>query len=145
MDSTAGEIRACSACGTKNRVPVSADGHPRCASCKADLPWVVDGTGLDFDEVVLGSSTPVLVDVWAEWCGPCRMVAPVVEQLATEYAGRLKVVKIDADADQQTTRRLGVQGIPALFFAKRGRVVDHAVGAMPHAALDEHVRRLLAA
>ncbi len=104
------EIIACPSCDTKNRVPAAASGHPRCASCKADLPWLVDVDEAGFAGAVEGSSTPVLVDCWAAWCGPCLMMAPILETLAEAYAGRLKIVRVDMDANPGIGARLGVQG-----------------------------------
>jgi thioredoxin 2 len=134
-------VRPCPSCGTKNRVPADATGRPRCASCKADLPWLADAGDADFDTVVAKSPIPVLVDCWADWCGPCRMVSPIVEQAAIERAGRLKVVKVDVDANPGVSLRLGVQGIPALFLLRDGEVVDQQVGAAPKATLDQWLDR----
>lgn len=83
-----------------------------------------------FDKDVLNSDIPVLVDFWAEWCGPCRMMAPTVDQVAAEYAGKLKVGKLDVDANQQTAGRYGIRGIPTLLLFKGGKVVDQKVGAI---------------
>jgi thioredoxin len=105
----------------------------------------VDITASSFAEEVEHSDVPVLVDFWAAWCGPCRMVAPVVDQIAQEYAGRLKVAKVDVDAEPQLAQRFGVSGIPAIALFKDGEVVSHAVGARPKGALvaalslDQHV------
>jgi thioredoxin 2 len=123
-------ITACPTCGTKNRVPPAASGTPRCASCKADLPWLVDALEPDFDAVV-DTRLPVLVDLWAPWCGPCRLVAPGVERAATELAGRLKVVKVDVDRAPGVSARFGVQGIQTLLLLRDGAVVDRQVGALP--------------
>ena len=87
----ASPVIACPACGTKNRLPLIARGHPRCASCKADLPWLVDAGDDDFDDIV-DTNALVVVHLWAPWCGPCRMVAPVLETLSRELAGRIKAV-----------------------------------------------------
>jgi thioredoxin len=92
-------------------------------------------TTASFASDVEQSDVPVLVDFWAAWCGPCRMVAPVVDEIAQEYAGRLKVGKIDVDAEPDLARRFGVQGIPALAVFKGGEVVATAVGARPKRAL----------
>ncbi len=90
------EVVVCPACGVRNRVPSVAGGVPRCAACHRDLPWLVEAGEDNFDSMVDGR-LPVLVDLWAPWCGPCRMVAPAVERSAQEFAGRLKVVKVNAD------------------------------------------------
>jgi thioredoxin 2 len=136
-------IVTCATCGTRSRVPAAASGRPRCSSCHTDLPWLVDAGDADFDEVVGGSPLPVLVDCWAAWCGPCRAVSPLVEHAATARAGSLKVAKVDVDANPEVARRLGVQGIPALFVVEDGRVVDQQVGALPGAALDAWLDRTL--
>ena len=83
-----------------------------------------------FDTEVLNSEVPVLVDFWAEWCGPCRMMGPTVDQVASEYSGRVKVGKVDVDANQQIAYRYGIRGIPTLLLFKGGKVVDQKVGAI---------------
>lgn len=132
-------VVACRSCGKKNRVPGSANGRPRCASCHADLPWLVDAAGDDFDAAVR-APVPVLVDLWAPWCGPCRMVAPGVEQAAADLAGRLKVVKVNVDEAPAVSARFGVQGIPTLLLLRRGRVLSRQVGALPADRLVAWVR-----
>jgi thioredoxin 2 len=134
---------ACPACGTRNRVPVRASGHPACASCHAPLPWIVDATDDTF-RGALDSKIPVLVDVWAPWCGPCRMVAPAVADTAARLAGTLKVVKLNADDAPAASRSLGIQGIPTLVMFRDGREVDRQVGALPAAALTAWVDQALA-
>jgi thioredoxin 2 len=136
-------IVACPACATRNRVPTAAAGRPRCASCRADLPWLVAASSADFASVVEDSPVPVLVDAWAPWCGPCRTVGPIVERLAERYAGRLKVAKVNVDEAPDVARRLGVQGIPALFFYRGGRIVDRVVGAAPESTLATKVDEVL--
>jgi len=91
------QVVVCSNCQTKNRVPAVAHGVPRCGECHTPLPWVVNSSDADFGDVVEAATIPVLVDMWAPWCGPCRMVSPVLEQLAGEFAGSLKLVKVNAD------------------------------------------------
>lgn len=137
-------VAACPSCGTKNRVPSTATGRPRCASCQTDLPWLVAATTADYGDVVEQSPLPVLVDAWAPWCGPCNMVGPLVEHLADEYAGRLKVVKVNVDEAPEVAQRLGVQGIPAMFFVRDGKVVDSMVGARPLPDLQAAVEAVLA-
>lgn len=134
-------IIACPSCGAKNRVSDTAAGRPRCAKCHDDLPWLVDTTD---PEVIDGSALPVLIDAWAPWCGPCRMVAPSVERLAGTFAGRLKVVKVNVDDAPSISRRLGVQSIPALFLVQDGEVFSSTVGAAPYDRLHGWVERSLA-
>jgi thioredoxin 2 len=121
----------CSNCGAKNRVPAVAEGVPRCGNCSAPLRWVVDATDEEFHAVVDESSLPALVDVWAPWCGPCRMVSPALEKLAGELAGQLKLVKVNADDNPEVSRRFEVQAIPTLVLLDHGEVVDKQVGALP--------------
>jgi thioredoxin 1 len=100
-------------------------------------------TDADFDKDVLNSDVPVLVDFWAEWCGPCRMMGPTVDQVATDYSGKVKVGKLDVDSNQQTAARYGIRGIPTLLLFKGGKVVDQKVGAIGkpefQKMLDAHV------
>ena len=92
-------------------------------------------TDQSFDQEVLNSDVPVLVDFWAAWCGPCRMIAPTVDQLAVEYAGKLKVVKVDVDQNPDISGRLGVLSIPTLMVFKGGQMVERILGAVPKQAL----------
>ncbi len=101
-------------------------------------------TDANFEAEVLKSGQPVLVDFWAPWCGPCRAIAPIVDQLADEYAGRLKVVKINVDDNPQTPARFGVRGIPNLLIVKGGQVKEQIVGAVPKANLVRAVDNALA-
>ncbi len=93
-------------------------------------------TDSNFQAEVLESDTPVLVDFWAPWCGPCRMVAPVVDQLAQEYDGKAKVLKLDVDSNQKTAMRFNIRSIPQILFFKNGKVVDTVVGAVPKSMLE---------
>jgi thioredoxin 1 len=92
-------------------------------------------TDATFDAEVRQSTIPVVVDFWAEWCGPCKMIGPALEELATEYAGRVKIVKVNVDENPDSPATLGVRGIPALFMFKNGQVISNKVGAAPKAAL----------
>ncbi|WP_246852693.1 thioredoxin [Naasia sp. SYSU D00948] len=121
----------CPGCGRRNRVPVSAKGRLRCANCHADLPWLVDVGDDTFAEAVEQSRLPVLVDVWAPWCGPCRMVGPIVEQLARDRAGTLKVAKVNSDTSPAVSARHRVTSIPTLLLYAGGKEVARAVGARP--------------
>lgn len=131
----ASDIVECPSCGQRNRVPPSASGKPRCAQCRNWLPWIVDAGDADYPAVVEKSSVPVLVDLWAPWCGPCRMVSPALEQLATERAGSLKLVKVNIDTAPQIAQRFEVQAVPTLLITQDGNVLARRAGAAPVAAL----------
>ncbi|MBI3111823.1 MAG: thioredoxin [Ignavibacteriales bacterium] len=103
----------------------------------------VEVTDSNFQNEVLNSATPVLIDFWAEWCGPCKMVAPVVEELAKEYDGKLKVGKVDVDSNQQVAIQFGIRSIPTLLIFKQGKVVDQLVGAVPKRMLVEKITKHL--
>ncbi len=127
-------LLGCGSCWKKNRIRPSARGTPHCGSCGAALPWLVTGTDETFDREAQ-AAVAVLVDLWAPWCGPCRIVGPIVEQLAQEYAGRLKVVKVNVDENPVTARRFQAFSIPTLVVLRDGRVVDRVVGALPKSQL----------
>ena len=141
---SANEAR-CTQCGTRNRVPVTTTGRPLCAKCKTDLPWLVDATGAEFAAAIESSAVPVLVDLWAPWCGPCKAVAPALEQLAVELAGTLRIVKVNVDRAPEVSTRLGVQGIPTMVLYDGGDEVARQVGTLPGPAIRQWVERELAA
>jgi thioredoxin 1 len=103
----------------------------------------IEVTDANFKSEILESATPVLVDFWAEWCGPCKMIAPVVEQIATEFVGKLKVGKVDVDSNQQTAMQFGIRSIPTLLIFKNGKVVEQIVGAVPKQALTDKISKHL--
>lgn len=144
---TEAPIIRCSSCGASNRVPVekTASGRqPVCGRCKtplADTVHPIAVTDANFAREVEQSPLPVLLDMWAAWCGPCRMLAPVIEQLAQELAGRVKVAKLNTDENPATQARFMVQSIPTLLILKNGREVDRLVGALPK---QEILRRVAA-
>jgi thioredoxin 2 len=135
----------CPSCGVTNRIPrakVTQRLQPVCGRCRTalaveDRPVTV--TDATFAAEVERSPLPVLVDLWAEWCGPCRVMAPVLDQLAAEMAGRVRVAKLNVDENPATASRYGVSNIPTLLVFKGGREVDRIVGVRPKAEL---VRRL---
>ncbi len=106
----------------------------------ADLLHVADE---DFDEQIMNSDIPAMVDFWAEWCGPCKMVGPVVEELAQEYEGKIKIAKMDVDINRETPARFGIRNIPTLILFKGGEVAHTIVGAQSKSHIDEELKKLL--
>ncbi len=142
------QLMHCPSCGATNRVPrerLQSGAHPVCGRCKTKLtaaqPVVV--TDANFAQEVEASPRPVLLDLWAAWCGPCHMIAPVIEQLATEMAGRVKVAKLNVDDSPQTAARFGVRSIPTLLILKNGREVDRLVGALPKQEILRHLQAVI--
>ncbi len=125
------EPTRCPNCGRRNRVPAAAAGTPRCGNCHRPLPWIVDAGDGTFAEVAEHAKVPVVVDLWAPWCGPCRMVSPALDDLAAELAGRIKLVKVNVDESPQLQRRFGVQSIPTLLVLRDGTEIARQVGAPP--------------
>ncbi|HEX4231088.1 MAG TPA: thioredoxin [Bryobacteraceae bacterium] len=139
----------CTNCGAINRVPrekLERGLEPICGRCKTPLsvdtkPDVI--TDANFSQQVEHSPLPILLDMWAPWCSPCRMIAPVVEQLAAEMAGRLRVGKLNVDENPVTAERFDVRGIPALLIFKAGREIDRIVGVQPKAEIVRRVERVI--
>jgi thioredoxin 2 len=145
MTTTAGKRTVrCEHCGHPNRIPAAARGRPRCGHCHQSLPWIVDAGEHDFTEVAERATLPVLVDMWAPWCGPCRLVSPALEQLAREFAGRLKLVKVNVDSSPALSARFTVKAVPTLMVLDGSDVVARQAGAMPVPALRQWVERALA-
>ena len=137
-------VAACPACGRRNRVPAAAAGTPRCGQCREPLPWVVEAGDGDFAEVADAARLPVLVDLWAPWCAPCRMVSPALESLARRYAGRVKLVKVNVDESPRVSARFAARSIPLLVVLHRGEVVARQAGAAPEHALAAWLDQALA-
>lgn len=140
----------CPNCGALNRVPVEKIQQglaPRCGRCKTSLPassGPVTVTDATFAAEVERSALPVIVDLWAPWCGPCHMVAPILEQLAGEMAGRIRVAKLNVDENPRTAARFQVQGIPTLLLMKNGQEADRIVGAHPKHEIVRRLEKLIA-
>jgi thioredoxin 2 len=139
------EVVVCPHCGQKNRVPAAATGTPHCGKCQNPLPGLSSATDDDFDHVAGHASLPVLVDLWAPWCGPCRVVEPGVERASRELAGKLKVVKVNVDIAPRISQRFQARSIPMLVLLKDGNVVSQQVGAVPPDQLMAWVQNALTA
>jgi thioredoxin 2 len=136
-------ILACPSCGARNRVGPIERGTPRCARCKTMLPWLVDADTQTF-AAEAASSVPVVVDLWAPWCGPCRMIAPVLADIAARHAGKVKVVKVNVDDEPALAARFDARSIPLLVVLDGGREVERIVGALPRPALEARLAPILA-
>ncbi len=130
----------CVSCGKKNRIAPSERGAPHCGNCGKPLAWVVDANESTF-EVETRAQPTVVVDLWAPWCGPCRFVSPILDELAHQYAGRLKVVKVNVDDNQGLARRFDASSIPTMVVLRDGAVVDRVVGALPKPQLQAQIAR----
>jgi thioredoxin 2 len=142
----------CPACGVANRVPrdkVDKGLEPVCGRCKTPLPVSIDTrpvtvTDATFSAEVERSPVPVLVDAWAAWCGPCKMIAPVIDELAAEMAGRVRVAKLNVDENPMTASRYNLRSIPTLLLFKGGREADRIVWVQPKSEISRRLERLIA-
>ena len=148
-------IVECKSCGAKNRVDEKAAAEMKavCGKCAAalpaftatptDKPQVVSDATFARDVVDASSSRAVLVDAWAEWCGPCRMIAPLLDQLAAESAGRYKIAKLNVDENPRTAAQFNIRSIPTLLIFKNGKLVDQLIGAQPKPAIEARLKAQL--
>lgn len=141
-------IIACGNCRTKNRIPFSRiKENPVCARCKTSLAGIpyapVNVTDNRFQKEVVQHKGPVLVDCWAPWCGPCRSIGPILDNLAKEYAGRIKIVKINMDKNQATASKYAIQSIPTMLFFKDGRIRDSLIGAFPKTEIVKKIKSFI--
>lgn len=140
----------CPACGTTNRVPADKLSQGRqavCGQCKQPLSLAVEPltvTDANFAVEVERSPVPVLLDLWAPWCGPCRMIAPVIEQLASEMAGKVRVAKLNVDDNPVTASRFNIRSIPALLILKGGSEIDRLIGVQPKQEIARRLERAIA-
>ena len=129
----------CAHCRAPNRIGPSDRGSPHCGKCGRPLAWVVNADESTF-EVETRAQPTTVIDLWAPWCGPCRFVSPILDALAHQYAGRLKVVKVNVDENQGLARRFDAMSIPTLVVLRDGAVVDRVVGALPKEQLEARIR-----
>jgi thioredoxin 2 len=137
----------CPHCGAVNRVPAERlSDQPKCGKCGAAVlpPHPVELTATSFDKFVTRNELPVLVDFWAPWCGPCRMIAPVVEEFGREQAGKIKVVSLNVDDNHNTASRFAIRSIPSMLFFKQGSLATQIVGACTKAQLTKAALEVLA-
>ena len=137
-------VVSCPSCGKRARVREAAPGLPRCPGCGAYLPWLVEAGEVSF-EAEMRAPVPVVVDLWAPWCGPCHALAPVLERLAARHAGRIKVVKVNTDESPLLAARFDASSIPLLVVLRDGEEQVRIVGAQPLPALEARLAPFLAA
>lgn len=146
-ETAAAQIVKCPQCGANNRVAANAEKQAVCGRCKSSLPEYsaqpLTVTDANFAELVEKSNQPVLLDFWAAWCGPCRMIAPTIDTLAKEFAGKAVIGKLNVDENQRTAARFGVQSIPTLLIVKNGREVERIVGAQPKETISRKLQQYL--
>jgi thioredoxin 2 len=129
----------CASCGATNRIAPSDRGAPHCGKCGKPLAWLVNASDSTF-EVEARAQPTVVIDLWAPWCGPCRFVSPILEELAQQYAGRLKVIKVNVDENPGLARRFDATSIPTLVVLRDGQVVNRIVGAAPKEQLESQIK-----
>ena len=143
-------IIRCPKCGAKNRIPKQRiHESPICGKCRARLGPIaysdkpLEVTDQSFDSEVLSHPGPVLLDCWAPWCGPCKMVAPVLDQLASEYAGRVKIAKLNVDENPATASRYAIQSIPTMLIFNQGNQINRLIGALPKQEIERNLLAVL--
>jgi thioredoxin 2 len=143
-------IATCPACGARNRIPSGRlDDAPVCGRCHVSLKGVLgagkpgDVNDNTFDQEVIAWPGAVLVDCWAPWCGPCRMVAPILDELAREYRGRVKIAKLNTDENPGISARYGIRSIPTMLIFRDGTQVDRMTGALPKQEIERHIAAAL--
>ncbi|MCJ7773799.1 MAG: thioredoxin TrxC, partial [Desulfobacterales bacterium] len=144
-------IIKCANCGTKNRIPKDrVNDSPVCGKCHILFPPVklvdhpVDITDQSFEDEIVKFPGTVLLDCWAPWCGPCKSIAPILEQLAKEYAGKVKIAKLNVDQNPQTASRFNIKSIPTMMLFKNGKVLNTLVGALPKSEIEKHIAHTVA-
>lgn len=135
------KVVTCRACGQKTRVRSAAEGVPHCPKCGRPLLWLTDAGAADFTSVVEKSPIPVLIDFWAPWCAPCRIVAPAVERLSEELAGQVKMVKVNTDLAPGLQEKFGIRGIPTLVLMEGAKERDRVTGALNLNALRQWIEQ----
>lgn len=132
-------VLRCTNCAAANRISPSPRGAPHCGTCGQPLPWLVNATDTTFD-IEANASPTVVVDLWAPWCGPCRFVGPILEELSRDWAGRLKVIKVNVDDNTRLAARYDARSIPTMLVMRDGEVVERIVGALPKPALQARIQ-----
>ncbi|MFV9646884.1 MAG: thioredoxin TrxC [Desulfobacterales bacterium] len=143
-------IIRCKNCGAKNRIPkIRLNDRPVCGRCHSRLPEgrvsdspviVSDKT---FNDEIISAPVPVLLDCWAPWCGPCRTIGPIIDQLAKEFAGKVKFAKLNVDENPATSTKYNIMSIPTMLLFKDGKMVNSLVGALPKAEIENHLHSLI--
>ena len=138
------EITRCPNCGRRNRVPAAAAGTPQCGNCHQPLPWITDAGDDSFGEVVEAAKVPVLVDLWAPWCGPCRVVSPILEEINADRED-VVVKKVNIDDNMQIAATYGILAIPTMILFRNGSEAARIQGAMPKKRIEAQLEPALAA